>query len=123
MNSLQEDLQKRHDVLVENLDPINSPMVVESIRKIKSALQELHTRNAQLVMRNEKLNHQLSFISPEMWEVIETIPRHHASRDKNQRTDPHYLQHCSHGEYVFTRCEPGSTPADRMQRCAAVTSI
>jgi hypothetical protein len=33
-------------------------------------LQELQTRNAHLVMRNEKLNRQLSFMPPEMWEVV-----------------------------------------------------
>ncbi len=121
MSSLQDGLQKRHDVLVENLDRIDSPMIAESIRKLKTALQELHTRNAQLVMRNEKLNQQLSFVPPDMWDVIATMPRHHQHHHENQRADPHYLQHLSRGEYLFTRCEPGSIPVDRMQRCAAVT--
>jgi hypothetical protein len=43
MKALQQDLQKRHDVLAANLDPINSPRIAESIRKLGSALQELHT--------------------------------------------------------------------------------
>jgi hypothetical protein len=48
MSSLQQSLQQQHEVLAANLDPINSPRVAESIRKLQSALQELHTRNAHL---------------------------------------------------------------------------
>ncbi len=122
MKSLQDGLQKRHDVLVENLDRIDSPKIAESIRKLKAALQELHTRNAQLVMRNERLNQQLSFVPPDMWKVIATMERHNKHSYENQRTDPHYLQPVP-GGYMFTRSEPGSIPAERMQRCAAVTSV
>ena len=122
MSSLQDDLQKRHDVLIENVDRIDSPKIAESIRKLKTALQELHTRNAQLVMRNEKLSLQLSFVPPELWAVIESIERHNKHRYENQRTDPHYID-CSRGEYTFMPCEPGDIPVDRMQRCAAVTSV
>jgi hypothetical protein len=123
MSSLQEDLQKRHDVLIENVDRIDSPKIAESIHKLKTALQELHTRNAQLVMRNERLNQQLSFVPPDMWEMIATMERDNKHRYENQKNDPHYLQDCSRGEFTFTPFEPGNVPADRMQRCAAVTSV
>jgi hypothetical protein len=122
MLSLQDDLQKKHDVLVENVDRIDSPRIAESIRKLKTALQELHTRNAQLVMHNEKLNLQLSFVPPEMWAVIDSIERHNKHRYEKQRNDPHYVD-CSRGEYTFMPCGPGDIPVDRMQRCAAVTSV
>ena len=56
MASLQQSLLQRHEILASNMDPIDSPRIAESISKLKTALQELHTRNAQLVMRNEKLN-------------------------------------------------------------------
>ena len=123
MSSLQDGLQKRHDVLIENLDRIDSPRIAESIRKLKTALQELHTRNAQLVMRNVKLNQQLTFFPPDMWAVIASIERHNMHRYENQRNDPHYVQLCSRGEFTLAPCEPGSVPANRMQRCAAVTSV
>jgi hypothetical protein len=55
MTSLQQSLQQRHEVLTEAMDPINSPLIAEAIRKLKTALQELQTRNAQLVMRNDEL--------------------------------------------------------------------
>jgi hypothetical protein len=73
--SLQRSLQQRHEVLASNMDPIDSPRIATSIRKLKIALQELQTRNAHLVMRNEKLNTQLSFMPPEMWEVVATATK------------------------------------------------
>ncbi len=75
MTSLQRSLLQRHEVLTATMNPIDSPRIAESIRKLKTTLQELHTRNAQLVMRNEKLNLQLSFMPPKMWEVIATATR------------------------------------------------
>jgi hypothetical protein len=46
MTSLQQSLQQRHEVLTETMDPINSSLIAETIRKLKTALHELHTRNA-----------------------------------------------------------------------------
>jgi hypothetical protein len=38
------------------------------------------------------------------------------------RTDPHYLNP-SGGEYIFVRSEPDDKVADKMRRCATVTSV
>ncbi len=38
MSSMQESLRQRHEVLTATMDPINSPMIAESIRKLKTAL-------------------------------------------------------------------------------------
>ncbi len=46
MVSLQEALQQRHKMIAANLDPIDSPRVMEAISKLKTALKGLHTRNA-----------------------------------------------------------------------------
>jgi hypothetical protein len=70
MTSLQQSLQKRHEVLAANMDPINSPLIAETIRKLKTALQELHTHNAHLVMHKDEQQLHLSFMPPEMWDTI-----------------------------------------------------
>ena len=98
MASLQQSLLQRHEILAANMDPIDSSRIAESISKLKTALQELHTRNAQLVMRNEKLNLQLSFMPPNLWEVVATNTKERSRYYEQQRTDPHYL-HLSGGEY------------------------
>jgi hypothetical protein len=69
MTSMQQSLLQRHEVIAANMDRIDSPRIATSIRKLKTALQDLQTCNAHLVMRNEKLNRQLSFMPPEMWDV------------------------------------------------------
>jgi hypothetical protein len=46
MTAMQQSLQQRHEVLTATMDPIDSPRITTSIRKLKIALQELHTRNA-----------------------------------------------------------------------------
>ena len=104
------------------MDPIDSPLIVETIHNLKMGLQELHTRNAQLVMRNDKLNLQLSFMPPKMWQTIAQASREGNPRYENQRSDPHYL-HPSNGEYVFMPREQGDKNIDRLQRCATVTSV
>jgi hypothetical protein len=70
MTSLQQSLQQRHEVIAANMDPIDSPRIGSTIHNLKIALQELQTCNAHLVMRNEKLNRRLSFMPPEMWDVV-----------------------------------------------------
>ena len=70
MSSLQESLQQRHEVLVESMGLINSPLIAETIRKLRTALQELHIRNAQLVMRNDELQFHLSFMPPKILDTI-----------------------------------------------------
>ncbi len=116
MTSLQQSLQQRHEVLAANMDRIDSPRIATSIHKLKAALQELQTRNAHLVMRNEKLNAPLSFMPPEMWKVVATTTKEQSQDYERQWADPHYL-HLSAGEYRFMQCEPGGgIVADRMRR-------
>jgi hypothetical protein len=123
MTSMQQSLQQRHEIIAANMDRIDSPKITSSILKLKTALQELQMRNAHLVMRNEKLNTQLSFMPPEMWEVVATATKERSPRYEQQRIDPHYL-HLSAGEYRFMQHElGGGIVADRMRRCAAVTSM
>ncbi len=96
MSSLQESLQQRHEVLAANMDPINSPMIAETIRKLKTALHELHIRNAQL-MRNDELQLYQTFTPPKMGDTIDQARRERSHYYERQRIDPHYL-HLSGGE-------------------------
>ena len=74
-------------------------------------------------MRNEKLNRQLTFMPPEMWDVVADIAKKRTVHYERQWEDPHYL-HLSAGEYRFMKHEPDSGIAvDRMRRCASFTSV
>ena len=91
MSSLQESLQQKHEVLAANMDPINSPLIAQTIRKLKTALQELHTRNAHLVMRNDELQFYLTFMPPKMGDTIDQARRERSHYYERQKIDPHYL--------------------------------
>jgi hypothetical protein len=104
------------------MDPINSPMIAESIRKLKTALQELHTRNAQLVMCNDELQFHLTFMPSKMSDTIDQARRERFHYYERQKIDPHYL-HPSGGEYIFVRSELNDKVSDQMRRCATVTSV
>ena len=122
MSSLQESLQQRHEVLAANMDPINSPLIAQTIRKLKTALHELHIRNAQLVMRSNELQLYQSFTPPEMGDIIDQARLERSHYYERQRVDPHYL-HLSGGEYIFMRSETSDAVTDKMRRCATVTSV
>ncbi len=122
MSSLQESLQQRHQVLAANMGSINSPLIAETIRKLKTALQELHTHNAQLVMRNNELQLYQTFTPQQMGDTIDQARLERSHYYENQRVDPHYL-HLSGGEYIFMRSETSDALADKMRRCATVTSV
>ncbi len=122
MSSLQESLQQRHEVLAANMDPINSPLIAETIRKLKTALYELQIRNAQLVMRHNELQLFQTFIPSKMGDIIEQARLERSQYYEKQRTDPHYL-HLSGGEYIFMRSETSDMLTDKMRRCTTVTSV
>jgi regulator of replication initiation timing len=52
------------------LTPVDMTEIMTSITKLKSALSEVTTRNAQLAMQNNELIHELSFMPPAMREKI-----------------------------------------------------
>ncbi len=104
------------------MDTINSPMIAGTIRKLKTALQELHTRNTQLVMQNDEQQFHLSFMAPKMWSTIVQAGRERSHYYERQRINPHYL-HPSGGDYIFMRSELDDKITDKMRRCATVTSV
>jgi hypothetical protein len=65
--------------------------IMKSMTKLKSALSEVTTRNAQLAMRNSELIHELSFMPPAMREKIVQAKNGHSRFFSEQRTNPHYL--------------------------------
>ena len=104
------------------MDPINSPLIAQTIRKLKTALHELHIRNAQLVMHNDEQQFHLSFMPSKMWNTIVQAGRERSHHYERQRVDHHYL-HPSGGDYIFMRSELDDKVTDKMRRCATVTSV
>jgi hypothetical protein len=66
MKTLQEALNQRHVAVMKILEPIDMSKIMSTMTKLKIALSEISTRNAQLVMQNDQLRLQLSFMPPQM---------------------------------------------------------
>jgi hypothetical protein len=70
INALQEMLNQRHDAMSRMLTPIDITKIMDTMSKLKEALLELTTRNADLVRRNNRLTKEFSFMPPKMHEKI-----------------------------------------------------
>jgi hypothetical protein len=86
------DIQKtldRHDTMSQLLTPIDTVKIMDTMKKLKEALCEVTTRNAELARRNNQLTIELSFMPPMMHDMIMQAKRSHSNIYSNQRTDPH----------------------------------
>jgi hypothetical protein len=123
MKTLQDALNQRHTTVSEILEPIDKSKIMSTITKLKTALSEISTRNAQLVMRNDLLQFQLSFMPPQIWNTIGKAKSDKSTYYRDQRTNPHYLLPEKTTEFYFERADPNDPRVSKMQRMTAVTSV
>ena len=125
MKTLQEALNQRHETVTKILEPIDMSKIMSTMTKLKIALSEISTRNAQLVMQNDQLRLNLSFMPPQMWNQICDARNNKSHYYRDQRTDPHHLVSVRDTNYFFDRVDPkmNSPLIAKMQRYTAVTSV
>ncbi len=102
MKTSQETLNQRHDTASKILEPIDMSKIMSTMTKLKIALSEISTRNAQLVMRNDQLQLQLSFMPPQMWNKMIKARDEQSAHYCDQRTNPQYLIPERETELFFT---------------------
>jgi hypothetical protein len=103
MTNLRETLAKRQQKVSEIVSPIDFSKILETIKKLKSALLDINVLNISLVKRNNLLQIELSFMPEEMRERIRGAP----FQRENQRKDPHYLIPDGN-KFVFQRANPNN---------------
>jgi hypothetical protein len=123
MKTLQDTLSQRHDTVSKILEPIDMSKIMSTKTKLKIALFEISTRNAQLVMRNDKLRLQLSFMPPQMWSKIIKARDEQSANYRDQRTNPQYLIPERETEFFFDQADPNDPRVSKLQRYTAVTSV
>ncbi len=74
-------------------------------------------------MRNDKLQLQLSFMPPQMWDKIIAAKDSRSPRYDDQRIDPHHLVPEDKTEFFFERADSRDPRISRLQRYTAVTSV
>jgi hypothetical protein len=106
------------------LTPVDTVKIMDSMRKLKEALCEVTTRNAELARRNNQLTIELSFMPPKMHEMIMQAKRSHSNIFySNQRKDPHYLVPERPSNFAFERANPNDKRLSLLQRCATYFSV
>ncbi len=83
--TLRESIEDRQRKVDAVLSPIDFSQILETIKKLKSALIDGNILNTSLVKKNNSLQVELSFMPKDMRDKITP----HAC--ERQRTDPHYL--------------------------------
>jgi hypothetical protein len=91
LKDLQEQLALQCQSLTEALHPMDKDMVMETITRLRDALKDATFQNAYLVMRNNELTLENSFMTPTQLEVITKIKAEQTPKYMNQRTDPHCI--------------------------------
>jgi hypothetical protein len=91
MKELQLTLQRRHEVITGILAPIDMTTIATTMSKLKSSLVKITALNSQLVMRNNKLARELSFMPPAMRKKLVQAKNQHSKIYLEQRTNPHHL--------------------------------
>jgi hypothetical protein len=125
MKELQLTLQWRHEVIMGILTPIDMTTIATTMSKLKSALVEITTLNSQLVMRNNKLARELSFMPPSMRQKLVQAKNQRSKIYLEQRTNPHHLipDTVKKVELCFVPADMSDPNVAKLQRDETVTSI
>jgi hypothetical protein len=125
MKELQLSLQRRHEVITGILTPIDTTAIATTMSKLKSALVEITTLNSQLVMRNNKLACELSFMPPAMRQKLIQAKNQRSKIYLEQRTNPHHLipDTVKKVEFCFVPADMSDPNVAMLQRDETVTSI
>jgi hypothetical protein len=123
INVLQETLDQRHDDMSRLLTPVDVTKIMDTMNKLREALLEIATRNADLVKRNKRLTLELSFMPPQMHDKIMQAKKSHSRYYFDQRTVPHYLVPERPTEFAFERVNTSDERLSLLQRHATSVSI
>ncbi len=91
LKSLQEEIQQCRD-LSTILGPINTTHLMETMKKMKGALQDATYQNAYLLMTNNELTLENSYMTPVQRSTIARIRIEGSRYYTQQRVTPHYIE-------------------------------
>ncbi len=88
LKDLQDKLAQQCQSLTEALNPMDTSTVMETLIRRKEALKDATYQHAYLVMRNNELTLENSFMTPTQLEILTKIKAEQSPRYMNQRIDP-----------------------------------
>ncbi len=112
LKSLQEEMAQQCRDLRSVLGPLDTTHLMETMKKLRGALQDVTYQNAYLVMNNSELTLENSFMTPMQRDTITKIKADQSRYYVQQRITPHYIEAYPQGTIVFQ-------PYDREQEPCA----
>ena len=101
LKALQEELAQQCRDLSLVLGPINTPHLMETMKRMKHALEDLTFQNAYLVLNNNELTLENSYMTPVQKSTIDKIRADRTRYYTQQRVTPHYIEAYPQGTVMF----------------------
>ena len=83
------------------LGPLDTTHLMETMKRLRDALQDVTYQNAYLVMNNNELALENSFMTPVQRNTISRIKTEQTKYYVQQRITPHYIEAYPQGTIVF----------------------
>jgi hypothetical protein len=99
--ALQEELAQQCQSLNQVLGPLDTTRVMETLAKLRDALKDATYQNAHLVIANNELTLENSFMTPNQKREIQRIKAEQSPLYMNQRVTPHYIENSAVGINIF----------------------
>ena len=92
------------------LGPLDTTHLMNTMKRLRDALQDITYQNAYLVMNNNELTLENSFMTSTQKEVIKKIKAEQSHYYMQQRTTPHYIEAYPQATVVFQRYDLQQRP-------------
>jgi hypothetical protein len=102
LQSLQEDMAKQCRDLTSVLGPLDTTHLMNTMKRLRDALKDATYQNAYLVMNNNELSLENSFMTPTQRETIKKIKAEQSHYYMLQREKPHYIEAYPEGNIIST---------------------
>ena len=101
LKSLQEEMAQQCRDLSAVLGPLDASHLMDTMKGLRDALQDVTYQNAYLVMNNNELTLENSFMTPVQKATIKRIKAEKSRQYVQQRIHPHYIEAYPQGTVMF----------------------
>jgi hypothetical protein len=101
LKSLQEEIAQQYRDLSSVLGPLDTTHLMKIMQRLRDALQDVTYQNAYLVMNNNELTLENSFMTPTQKATIQKIKAEQSHYYMQQRVTPHYIEAYPEATIVF----------------------
>ncbi len=92
------------------LGPLDTTHLMSIMKRLRDALQDVTYQNAYLVMNNNELSLENSFMTPTQRDTIKKIKAEQSHYYMQQRIKPHYIEAYPEATIIFQRYELQQKP-------------